>query len=126
MKKRCKGYLGQLYELIKSINVKYDIAVKVALSKCLKFLVVDSPQTAEYCTEFLKEKGLFKEVLVLANVPDRPLNHNLAKSIKSTDSAHLVYDVIEISRAHPGVERAVRYFVADKVVCEDFDKAVKL
>jgi len=33
LKKRCKGYLGQLYELIKPINKKYDIAVKVSLSK---------------------------------------------------------------------------------------------
>ncbi len=34
--------------------------------------------------------------------------------------------MIEISRAHPAVEKAIRYFVADKVVCEDFEKAVKL
>ena len=43
LKKRCKGYLGQLYELIKPINQQFDISVKVALSKCLKFLVVDNP-----------------------------------------------------------------------------------
>lgn len=65
LKKRCKGYLGQLYELIKPINDKYDIPVKVALSKSLKFLIVDTPQNAEYCTEFLKEKGLFKDLVVL-------------------------------------------------------------
>lgn len=69
--KRCKGYLGQLYELIKPINSEFDIPVKVALNKCLKFLVVDSPSTAEFCTEFLKEKGLFKDLLILSNVPDK-------------------------------------------------------
>lgn len=124
LKKRCKGYLGQLFELIKSINVKYDIAVKVALSKCLKFLVVDTPQTAEYCTEFLKEKGMFKEVLVLSNVPERQINHKVTKDAKG--EAHLVYDVVEISRSHPHLERAIRYFLGDKVVCPDFDTAVKL
>lgn len=65
LKKRCKWYLGQLYELIKPMNAQYDIAVKVALGKQLKFLVVENEQGAEYCTEFLKEKGLFKDVLVL-------------------------------------------------------------
>ena len=65
LKKRCKGYLGQLFELIKPINATYDIAAKVALQKCLRFMVVDTPQSAQYCTEFLKEKGLFKDVLVL-------------------------------------------------------------
>ena len=98
--------------------------MKVALSKCLKFLVVDTPQTAEYCTEFLKEKGMFKEVLVLCNVPERQINHKVTKDAKG--EAHLVYDVVEISRSHPHLERAIRYFLGDKVVCPDFDTAVKL
>lgn len=46
LKSRCRGYLGQFFELVKPINKKYDISVKVALSKCLKFLVVDTPQSA--------------------------------------------------------------------------------
>ena len=69
LKKRCRGYLGQFYELIKPINRKYDVAVKVSLTKCLKFLVVDTVQTSKYVTEFLKEKGLMKDVMVLENVP---------------------------------------------------------
>eukprot|EP00347_Sterkiella_histriomuscorum_P000387 403376057 len=124
LKNRCKGYLGQLYELIKPINAKYDIAVKVALSKCLRFLVVDTPQTAEYCTEFLKEKGLFKDVLVLQNVPEKNINSKLAKELKT--EGNLVYDVIEVSRKHHHIERAVRYFLGDKVVCKEFDTAIKL
>ena len=71
LKKRCRGYLGQFYELVKPINRKYDVAVKVSLTKCLKFLVVDTVQTSEYVTEFLKEKGLMKEVMVLENVPQQ-------------------------------------------------------
>ena len=125
LKKRQKGYLGQLYELIKPINAQYDIAVKVALQKTLKFLVVDTPQTAEYCTEFLKEKGLFKDVLVLQNVPERALNQKLAKDLKGSD-AHLVFDVIEVSRRHNLLERALRYFLSDKLVVPDFDTATRL
>lgn len=71
LKKRCKGYLGQFYELMKPINKKYDVAVKVSLTKCLRFLVVDTVQSSKYVTEFLKEKGLMKEVLVLENIPQQ-------------------------------------------------------
>jgi hypothetical protein len=35
----------------------------------LKFLVVDTVETSKYVTEFLKDKGLQKDVLVLENVP---------------------------------------------------------
>lgn len=58
LKKRCRGYLGQFYELVKPINKKYDLAVKVSLVKCLKYLVVDTAATSRYLIDFLKEKGL--------------------------------------------------------------------
>ena len=56
LKSRCRGYYGQFFELVKPINNKYDIAVKVALSKCLKFLIVDTPASAQIVNEFLREK----------------------------------------------------------------------
>ena len=70
LKKRCKGYLGQLYELVKPINAKYDTAVKVALTKCLRYLVVDTVSSSKYVTEYLKDKGIQKDVLVLENMPN--------------------------------------------------------
>jgi chromosome segregation ATPase len=106
------------------VNSQFDIAVKVALSKCLKFLVVDNAQTAEQCTDYLKEKGLYKELLVLENVPDRQIKHSITKELKG--EGHLVYDVIEVSRNFQHLDRAMRYFLADKVVCKDFDTAIKL
>jgi len=71
LRSRCRGYFGQFYELIKPINSKYDIAVKVSLKKCLRYLVVDTPESASICNEFLKEKQISKDVLVLSNVPER-------------------------------------------------------
>jgi len=47
--------------------------VKVALARCLKYLVVDSEESANICIEFLKEKQLRRDVLVLANVPEKQL-----------------------------------------------------
>lgn len=34
--------------------------------------------------------------------------------------------MLEVSRRHQHIDKAVRYFLADKVVCKDFDTAVKL
>jgi structural maintenance of chromosome 1 len=64
-------------------------------------------------------------VLVLSNVPDRQVNHKLAKELKSAD-AYLVYDVVEVSRSHHLLDRAIRYFLNDKVVCDTFETAIKL
>ena len=58
LKKRCRGYLGQLFELLKPMNKKYELAIKVAMAKQLKLLVVDTAESSKYVTEFLKEKGL--------------------------------------------------------------------
>lgn len=38
----------------------------------------------------------------------------------------LVYDVLEVSRRHQHLDKAIRYFLGDKVVCKDFDTGVKL
>jgi chromosome segregation ATPase len=69
---RCRGYLGRLHELVKPINDKYELAVKVALAKTLKYLVVDSENAAVTVKEFLEEKQILRDVLVLSNVPEKP------------------------------------------------------
>ena len=71
LSQRCKSYHGQFFELIKPISDKYDMAVKVGLQKFLKYLVVADESAASICSEFLKEKQLQMEVLVLSNIPDR-------------------------------------------------------
>ena len=53
------------------------MAVKVSLTKCLRFLVVDTVATSKYVTEFLKDKGLQKDVLVLENVPSTDKKKNV-------------------------------------------------
>lgn len=129
LKKRQRGFLGQFFELIKPINPKYDLAVKVSLTKCLRFLVVDTAQTAKYVTEFLKEKGLQRDLLILENMPDSiRKNSNQISQIKLKElGGEFVLDRIDVSRKNDGlVQKAVDYFVADKIVCKDFDTVIKL
>ena len=125
LKTRCRGYYGQFYELVRPINKKYDIAVKVALSKCLKFLVVDSMESSKIVNEFLKEKQITRDVLILDNVPDKPISSVLSSKLEGVD-ASLVYDVIEMIRQDFKLERAIKYFTASKVVAKSFEVAAGL
>jgi chromosome segregation ATPase len=84
LKSRCRGYLGQFYELIKPINSTYDIAVKVAMQRCLRMLVVDSEEAAAICNEFLKEKDMAKDLLVLPNVPDKQYGKGMHAKLQGT------------------------------------------
>ena len=54
-----------------AFNVDVDVAVKVALSKSLRYLVVDNGESAKIVNEFLLEKQVSKDVLILENLPDR-------------------------------------------------------
>lgn len=73
----------------------------------------------------MKEKGLFKDVLVLSNVPEKKISDELRQKVRALD-AGLVRDVVEVTRGIRHLERAVAYFVSDKVICEDFEQAAKL
>lgn len=66
-----------------------------------------------------------RDVLILANVPDRQFARGLQAKLEGSD-ASLVYDVIEISRQDPMLEKAVRYFSVDKVVAKSFELAANL
>lgn len=75
--------------------------------------------------EFLREKQITRDVLILSNVPDRNFSRGLQAKLDNSE-ASLIYDVIDISKKDPLLERAIRYFCADKVVTKTFDMAAKL
>lgn len=112
---------------MKPINKKYDLAVKVALAKCLKYLVVDTEATSHYLIDFLKEKGLQKDVLVLENLPHFSNDSNKIPAQRLRDmGGEYVKEVIETSRSNANMQRAVEHFTSNKVVCKDFQTAVNI
>ena len=128
LKRKCKGYYGQVYELVKPIHKKYDVSVKIGLCKTLRYLVVDTVSSSQYCTEFLKEKGLRKDVLVLENIPEyrRKEGSITAEQLKRYE-AEFLSNVVDVTRKGDGkVQEAINFFVKDKLVCKDFDMAMKL
>ena len=78
-------------------------------------LVVDSAEAAQTCSDFLKEKQLSLEVLVLSNVPQRQFTQGLTSKLNGVKGAIHMYEVIEVPRSEVLLEQAVRYFVGDKV-----------
>ncbi len=76
--------------------------------------------------EFLREKQITRDVLILANVPDRNFSRGIQAKLDGATNASLVYDVIDISKKDPLLEKAVRYFSGDKVVTKTFENAAHL
>jgi hypothetical protein len=62
-------------------------------------LVVDTAESAMTCSDFLKEKNLTMEVLVLENVPDRQFSTGINQKLQGVQGALLVYEVIEVPRS---------------------------
>ena len=96
LKRRCRGYLGQMFELVKPIAKKYELACKVSLLPHLRYLLVDTAASAAYVADFLKEKGLEKHVLVLDNLPQR--HESLPLKVRELGGEALS-DVIDVASA---------------------------
>ena len=101
--------------------------MKVALGKCLKYLVVDTAATSRYLIDFLKEKGLQRDVLVLENFPaeSKDAQRISMQSLKESGGEY-IREVIETNRSNGQLQRAVDYFTSGRVVCKDFQTAMKL
>lgn len=76
----------------------------MALAKCLKYLVVDTEATSHYLIDFLKEKGLQKDVLVLENLPPLSSNEGANNKVPAQRLRDLggeyIKEVIETSRSN--------------------------
>lgn len=125
LKKRCRGYLGQFFELVKPISRKYEMAVKVSLLPQLRYLLVDTVESARYVADFLKEKGMQKHVLVLENLPQR--HEQVSQRVRDLGGEALS-DVIDVASTvrNTRVRVAVDYYTQGKVVCADFNQAVTI
>jgi hypothetical protein len=67
--------------------------------------------------------------LILTNLPlqTKEKKNKISKQSLQKYGAEFVFDVIDASRKNNGmVQRAVEYFLNDKIVCQNFDIAIKL
>ena len=95
---------GQVTELTKVSQRKYNVAVTVALGKEMDSVVVDNDKTAKECIQFLTEQRVQPLTFIpLSSVKAQAINDRL-RQLEGT--AKLVIDLLQYE---PHLDRAFRY-----------------
>ena len=98
------GVHGQVTELGKVSQRRYNLAVALALGKEMDSVVVDNDKTAKDCIQYLKDQRVSPLTFIpLTSVKAQPTNERLRQL---GGSAKLVIDLLQYD-AH--LERAFRY-----------------
>lgn len=98
------GVHGQVTELTKVSQRKYNVAVTVALGREMDSVVVDNDKTAKECIRYLTEQRVQPLTFIpLSSVKAQPINDRLRQL---GGSAKLVIDLLQFE---PHLDRAFKY-----------------
>ena len=115
---RISGIFGPLSEL-GSIADKYDVAISSAYSERLKWIVVDTVETAEKCLKVLKAKNAGRASFIvmerLSAIPEKP---------KTPENAPRLIDLIKPSKE--SFRKAFYHVVKDTLISEDLEQANRI
>ena len=125
------GVYGRLADLCRPIRKEFDMAVTVAAGKDMDAIVVDTPQTAQSCIQYLREQRIGTATflpLSQLQVPTHESTQHLRAMIESDSRFRLAVDIIDISDDYPNADlrKAVQYAVGNTVVCNDMEGAREL
>ena len=113
MSKNDKVY-GFLFELIKPLQKKFELSIKVSLLRYLDYLVVENYETSVKVSEFLQNNEINCDVLVLENIP-KVKEVDQTKRLKVGSEGNFIYDLIESKKK--SVENAIKFFLKDLILC---------
>ena len=114
MSKNDKVY-GFLFELIKPLQKKFELSIKVSLLRYLDYLVVENYETSVKVSEFLQNNEINCDVLVLENIP-KVKEVDQTKRLKVGNEGNFIYDLIESKKK--SVENAIKFFLKDLILCK--------
>ena len=114
MSKNDKVY-GFLFELIKPLQKKFELSIKVSLLRYLDYLVVENYETSVKVSEFLQNNEINCDVLVLENIP-KVKEVDQTKRLKVGSEGNFIYDLIESKKK--SVENAIKFFLKDLILCK--------
>ena len=114
MSKNDKVY-GFLFELIKPLQKKFELPIKVSLLRYLDYLVVENYETSVKVSEFLQNNEINCDVLVLENIPNVK-EVDQTKRLKVGSEGNFIYDLIESKKK--SVENAIKFFLKDLILCK--------
>lgn len=114
------GIFGTLKDIIK-VPKDYEIAVDSSAGSRLQNLVVDSPQTAISCINFLKNEKLGRATfLPLSRIRKRELTIDQKRLLKRPGVVGLLSDLIKYDTKY---DSAVKYIFGDTIVVENLGVA---
>ena len=114
MSKNDKVY-GFLFELIKPLQKKFELPIKVSLFRYLDYLVVENYETSVKVSEFLQNNKINCDVLVLENIPNVK-EVEQTKRLKVGSEGNFIFDLIESKKK--SVENAIKFFLKDLILCK--------
>ncbi|KAI1326900.1 RecF/RecN/SMC [Xylariaceae sp. FL0255] len=113
LKRLFPGVKGQVGDLCKPKQKKFDEAVIIALGRDFDSVIVDSEKTGIACVQHLKEKRFPPMTFIpLDNIKVNAPN----SAVKGISGARLTIDTIEFD---PTLERAMSYACGGSIVCDD-------
>ncbi|KXZ44470.1 hypothetical protein GPECTOR_67g310 [Gonium pectorale] len=123
LKKRFQGAVyGKLVTLAKPIQIKYQLAMSVAMQRDLDSVVVSDEAVAKQCIQVLnEEKKPQMNFLPLDFLKVKPAPERLRQL---GPGAKLALDLLDIPDRR--LERAFQYALGDTVICDDEDAARSL
>ncbi|RYC62189.1 hypothetical protein CHU98_g4026 [Xylaria longipes] len=117
LKRLFPGVKGQVGDLCKPKQKKFDEAVITALGRDFDSVIVDSEKTGIACVEHLKEKRFAPMTFIpLDNIKVNAVN----TAVKGISGARLTIDTIDFD---PALERAMSYACGSSIVCDDLEVA---
>ncbi|DBA77355.1 TPA: hypothetical protein ACH3X2_000872 [Trebouxia sp. C0005] len=121
LKRLFPGVHGQVTELTKVSQRKYNVAVTVALGKEMDSVVVDNDKTAKECIQYLTEQRVAPLTFIpLSSVKAQPINDRLRQL---GGSSKLVIDLLQYE---PHLDRAFRYVCGNTLVCDTMAEGKQL
>ena len=113
LKKLFPGVRGQMTDLVRIPQRKYNLAVTMVMGKNMDAVVVDDEKTAKECIQYLKDQRIGSLCFIpLQSIRVKPLNEQY-RDLGGT--AKLLIDVIAYDRS---IENAILHACQSTVVCD--------
>lgn len=118
LKRLFPGVHGQVSQICKPRDKKYNTAISIVMGRFFEAVVVDVEKTGKDCIEYLKEQRQPAMTFVpLESIRVKPIQERL-RTFGGT--SRLLIDVIEYEKIY---ETALLYAVGNTIVCDQVDEA---
>ncbi|XP_062181355.1 structural maintenance of chromosomes protein 4 [Phragmites australis] len=117
-----QGIYGRLGDL-GAIDEKYDVAISTACSG-LKYIVVETTNSAQACIELLRRRNLGETVTCLILDKQTHLLHRVKEKVKTPEGVPRLFDLVKVKDEK--LKLAFVHALGNTVVANDLDQASRI